>query len=300
MRSRERAGFAGATLAALWALTLSAASCGGRSNQGEGPGSPEKDGGSVTSEGGSTTTTAVDGASAGVDGIAPGADGGGGADATTVPDPAGTSPPTIGGDGYLTLDAGAYVLVGYVSSSVGGSSSSISLTYGPTSFCASGVVAQNDTYNSWAAAGFNVDQTQASQATAKTLLLSASSITVAFSNQAGSPLLLQLLDQGYNYWCYPLSGATSPVTIPLSSFNSACWDNSGQAFTPGTSILAINLDVPGSNSASTPYSFCFYGMTIQPLADAGVADAGVADATVVDAGVVDAADVEGGVVNRDF
>jgi hypothetical protein len=172
-----------------------------------------------------------------------------------------------------------------VSSAVGGSSTSISLTYGPTSFCASGVVAENDTFNSWATAGFNVDQTKASQATAKTLLLSASSITLAFSNQGGSPLLVQLLDQGYNYWCYELTGATSPVTIPLSSFNSACWDNSGQAFTPGTPIIAIQLDVPGSNTSTTPYSFCFLGMTIQPLADAGVVDAAV---VVVDAGVVDA------------
>jgi hypothetical protein len=89
--------------------------------------------------------------------------------------------------------------------------------------------------------------------------------------------MLELLDQGYNEWCYPLTAATSPATVPLSSFNSRCWDDSGQPFTPGTSILAIQLDVPGSSSTDTPYSFCFFGMTIDPLADAGVADAEIID-----------------------
>jgi len=280
-RSRGAARVLGRTSAALWALSISATSCGGRTGQGESlggdAGSTEADGaGGVPEAGAEDAASAVDGAASQADG--------GGADATIAPDAAGTSPPAIGGDGYLTLDAGPYVFVGYVSSSVGGSSSTISLTYGATSFCASGVVGANETFNSWATAGFNVDQTQGTQATAKTLLLSASSITLAFSNQGGSPLMMQLIDQGYNYWCYPLTGASSPATIPLSSFNSQCWDDSGQAFTPGTPILAIQLEVPGSDSADTPYSFCFFGMTIQPLADAGVADAGVADAASLDEG----------------
>jgi hypothetical protein len=256
-------------------LGLCAASCGGRSGGSE---SPPLEAGSIGADGGGADVGdgAVGPHEAGADSVASAADGGG-VDATVTPDPGGTSPPSIGPDGYLTIDAGAYQFVGYVASSVGGSSSTISLTFGPTSFCASGVVGENDTFNSWATAGFNVDQVKASQATAKTLLLSASSITVAFSNQGGSPLMIQLIDQGFNYWCYPLTGATSPVTIPLTSFNSACWDNSGQAFTPGTAIQAIQLEVPGSNAANTPYSFCFFGMTIQPLADAGVVDAAGVD-----------------------
>jgi hypothetical protein len=194
--------------------------------------------------------------------------------------------PTVGADGYITLDAGAYVLVGYVASSVGGSSSSIALTYGSTSYCASGTVGANSTYQSWASTGFNVDQSRsATGGAASSMLLSASSITLTFANPAGSQLEIELLDSSYHYWCYDLTNAKSPVTIPLSSFNSMCWDNSGTPFVSGTAIQSINLNVPGSATATTPFHFCFLGLTIQPAADSGAPDAqaGV-DAAAVDAG----------------
>jgi len=303
MQFRRHAGVGARALTVLCALGMAAVSCGGRSHT-----APEQDTTSSNVQDGGPEA-AADSAGGGAGDATAAADGGSvdatiepdaatsGPDAATIaPDAEGTSPPAVGGDGYLTLDAGPYALAGYVSSSAGGSSSSISLTYGPTSFCASGVVGANATYNSWATAGFNLDQTQGSQATAKTLPLWATSITVAFSNQGGSPLRIQLIDPSSNYWCYTLTGVASPVTIPLSSFNTQCWDNSGQAFTPGTPVLAIELNVPGSNTEDIPYAFCFFGLTIQPLADAGPAsDAEVADdaGAAGDAGAADDAGAAG-------
>jgi hypothetical protein len=172
--------------------------------------------------------------------------------------------PTIGTNGYLSIEAGAYVLVGYVSSFVGGSSSSILLTFNSTSFCASGTVATNGSFQSYAGAGFDTDQPQSPTGwTVSSLLLSGTSMTVSFANPGDSPLELQLNSGTNAYWCYELAGATSPVTIPLTSFNTQCWDDDGQSFVPGTAITSIDLVVPGSATSSTPYNFCFLGLTIQ-------------------------------------
>jgi hypothetical protein len=189
----------------------------------------------------------------------------GGGSGEVVP-PVSTAPgaPAIGGDGYAIVDAGAYVFVGYVSSYTGGSGSSIELTYGPTSFCASGTVGVNASYQSWAGAGFNVNQSPTSEGgAAAPLAIDASEFTLTFSNPAGSPLEIQLTDSSFRYWCYTLTDVASPAMIPLSSFNSACWDGSGLAFTPGTEIQAIQLIVPGSASSTTAFDFCLLGLVAQ-------------------------------------
>ena len=173
--------------------------------------------------------------------------------------------PVISDSGYVQVSAGTTVLAGFVSSSEGGSGSTISLTYGPSSFCASGTVGKNSTYNCWATAGFAVNQSQSgASGSSSSLALTGSTITVSYVNKGGSPLELQLYD-GSDYWCSYLSASTNPTskTIPFSSFNTKCWDGSGTAFVSGTPITAVDLVVPGSAVAATPFDFCFLGMTVQ-------------------------------------
>ena len=192
--------------------------------------------------------------------------GGPGTPSTPLTAPVSMAPgaPAIGGDGYASVDAGAYVFVGYVSSYTGGSGSSIELAYGATSFCAAGSVGVNSSYQSWAGAGFNVDQSPSSEGgTAASIPIDANELTLTFSNTAGSPLEIQLIDSSFRYWCYELTGVASPALIPLSSFNSACWDGSGVSFSPGTEIQAIQLIVPGSAASTTPFDFCFLGLVVQ-------------------------------------
>jgi hypothetical protein len=156
-------------------------------------------------------------------------------------------------------------LAGFVSSSEGGSGSSISLTYGPSSFCASGTVGQNNTYNCWADAGFNVNQAQSgASGSSGPLVLSGSTISVSYVNHAGSPLEFQLYD-GSDYWCYELPPSTSPttMTISFSSLNTQCWNNGGNSFASGTPVTSVQLVVPGSNTKPTPFDFCFLGLTVQ-------------------------------------
>lgn len=186
------------------------------------------------------------------------------ADGSVIADATVIGPPTIGNDGYVTVDAGSTALLGYVGSYIGGSASTITLTYASTAFCASGSVGPNGAYQSYAGAGFNVDQTVSSEGgTATSIPIEGSSMTLSYQNFAGSPLRLQIIDTSYNYWCYTLTQAAGPVTIPMSNFNSHCWDGSGESFQTGTSISALQLIVPGSDTVSIPFNFCFLGVTIQ-------------------------------------
>ncbi|MDP9151217.1 MAG: hypothetical protein M3O36_14915 [Myxococcota bacterium] len=185
-------------------------------------------------------------------------------DASTDIDAVVPGAPVIGDDGYVNVSAGPSVLTGYVYSFVGGSSSSIALTYGATSFCASGTVGENSAYQSYAGAAFAVNQARTSTGgSVSPLLLSGTSITVRFANYGNSPLEIQLVDGRNISWCYSLPPSSSVATVPLTSFNTRCWDNSGASFAPGSAITAMQLVVPGSATSVTPFNFCFLGLTIQ-------------------------------------
>jgi hypothetical protein len=168
-------------------------------------------------------------------------------------------------DGWAAVSAGLYVLHGYIYSFAGGSSSSLTLNYGTyTSFCAMGNVAANPTYISYAGAGFNVNQTQTSAGgVADSLIIDAKAMIVSFTNQGNSSLRVQLNDPANNNWCYDITNTASPVTIPLTLFNTHCWDNSGAFFAPSTPITTIQLVVPGDSVVDRPYSFCLLGITFQ-------------------------------------
>jgi hypothetical protein len=245
-----------------------------------------KDAAPVAGDGGSggQVTSAVGGA-AGVGGKigAGGAVGAGGASGinTTIPNTGGSSAvgtpgvdggsaptmaaaPVVSDSGYVTMSAGTVVMVGFISSATAGSGSSIALTYGTSNFCASGTVAANSTYKSWANAGFTVNQDQSgASGSSSALVLTGSTISIGYVNRGGSELEFQFYD-GSNYWCYILPPSATPTTttIPFSSLNTQCWDGQGSAFTSGTAIRSVSLVVPGGNVSSTPFDFCFLGLTI--------------------------------------
>jgi hypothetical protein len=176
-----------------------------------------------------------------------------------------TVPPTINpNSGYVTLATGSVIMNGYVSSYVGGSGSTISLNYTETAFCASGTVGASSTYNSWAGAGFTVNQPQSGSGSTTSIKLVGSSISVSYENKGSSRLELQLWD-GSSYWCTYLPSAKGPntVTVPLSSLNSKCWDGSGSSFQSGTPITAVQLVVPGNSTTPTPFDYCFLGLKVQ-------------------------------------
>ena len=174
------------------------------------------------------------------------------------------SAPVISDSGYVKVSAGTVVMMGFIVSSTAGSGSSISLTYGTSDFCASGTVAANSTYNSWANAGFTVNQDPSgASGSSSPLVLSGSTISIGYVNKGGSQLQFQLYD-GSNYWCYSLPPSSTPTTttIPFASLNTQCWNGLGSPFTSGTAIRSVSLVVPGSNLITTPFDFCFLGLTV--------------------------------------
>jgi len=173
--------------------------------------------------------------------------------------------PLIQPDGYVALNTGMVVMAGHISSYESGSGSSITLSYAANSFCASGTVAADSTYSSWAGAGFNVNQAQSgASGSSGSLVLTGSTISVNYVNHAGSTLEFQLYD-GSDYWCAYLAASTSPTvaTIPFSRLNTQCWNGGGSSFTSGTPITAVQIMVPGSATVPTPFDFCFLGLTVQ-------------------------------------
>jgi hypothetical protein len=164
---------------------------------------------------------------------------------------------SIGADSYAVVNAGLYVLHGVVYSFSGGSTSS-ALTHDSTSFCLRGVVGANPTYVAWAGAGFNVNQSNGGAV--DSLILNAKTITISFKNAAGSPLRLQLNDAASNNWCYELGSSSGQITIPLTSFNTHCWDNTGNYFVPGTAITTIQMVVPGDAMVDRSFDFCMLGV----------------------------------------
>ena len=173
--------------------------------------------------------------------------------------------PTILPDGFVTVKTGTVVMAGHVSSYMSGSGSSIGLKYDSTSFCASGTVAADPTYNSWAGAGFNVNQAESgASGSSGSLVLTGSTASITYVNRAASTLEFQMWD-GTNFWCayLPASPNPSTVAIPFSKLNTQCWSGAGSSFTSGTPISAVQLVVGGNASIPTPFDFCFLGLTIQ-------------------------------------
>jgi hypothetical protein len=156
-------------------------------------------------------------------------------------------------------------MMGHVSSFEAGSGSTITLSYGSNSFCATGTVAADSTYSSWAGAGFSVNQAASgASGSSGSLALVGSSISVSYINRAASTLEFQLWD-GSNYWCSYLATSTSATTttIPFSKLNTQCWNGLGSAFVSGTPITTVQIMVAGSATIPTPFDFCFLGLTVQ-------------------------------------
>ena len=172
-----------------------------------------------------------------------------------------------GSAGSAAMSGGGYLVSGawhgYVWTSASGTGSTItppnfsSNTAGQP-FCATGSVGAMADYSGTAIVGYNLNQAQGMGSPTNTITPTASGIVVNVTNKGTSTLRLQL--QGPNgatdakqRWCATITG--SGGTIPYSSFNTACWDDSGTAYA-GEPIVAAQILVPGDNLVAVPFDFC--------------------------------------------
>jgi len=73
-------------------------------------------------------------------------------------------------------------------------------------------------------------------------------------------LRAQLVDVDGNAFCY---GGVSDTPIPVTKFNTKCWNNSGDYATPSTAFKKLDVIVPSSSSSELDFSYCITNVTVQ-------------------------------------
>jgi hypothetical protein len=125
-------------------------------------------------------------------------------------------------------------------------------------------VLADTSYNSVVGVGFNLNQDSAGAMNGT--VAAPANITVVsttFGAAVGNASIrVQITDAGASTsWCVEAGKWTSGVPIPITSFNTACWDNSGTYLPAGASIQAIHLVVASDAMMTRSFSFCLAGVT---------------------------------------
>ncbi|MBN2341077.1 MAG: hypothetical protein JXX29_11190 [Deltaproteobacteria bacterium] len=132
-------------------------------------------------------------------------------------------------------------------------------------FCASGVVAPEPDYKGVGMVGLNVNQEEGEDTPINTFVPTSEGLYVNVSNPGGSTLRVQIQGpegetNADQRWCAPIS-QLGGETISWSTFNTACWNNSGAEYAM-EEITAVIVLVPGSNSAEVPFEFCIHEVAL--------------------------------------
>jgi len=61
-------------------------------------------------------------------------------------------------------------------------------------------------------------------------------------------------------YCVKENTWSSGTPIPISSFNTACWDGSGTALTSSVQLESIDITIPSENISPRPFSVCLAGV----------------------------------------
>jgi hypothetical protein len=225
--------------------------------------------GSVAAVGGSSAAPAGRGAAG--TGAQAGASAGGAPAAGSAASAAGAGAGTAGTSSSATASGGYFMSGrwhGYAWTSTAGAGSTVmpmdfAMLAAGAPLCVSGSVAAVADYSGVAMLGVNLNQEQAGMMPpAMTVTPMGAGLVVNVMNKGNSPLRVQI--QGANgamdandRWCAPLTGTGG--LIPWTSFNTACWDNSGTAYA-NQPIVAAMVVVPGGTSAAVPYDFCLVSL----------------------------------------
>jgi cellulose 1,4-beta-cellobiosidase len=147
---------------------------------------------------------------------------------------------------------------------------SCSPAFAPSALCTAGTVMADPTYESVAGLGFNFSQDTESDGGADagslgTIIIDQSiTITVEKSGSAAgnSALRVQLTDSDNNFYCY--NGQwTSGVAIPITQFNTRCWDNSGTFATSSLAFKRVDILVPCSATTDEPFAYCLTNVSVE-------------------------------------
>ena len=141
--------------------------------------------------------------------------------------------------------------------------------FAPSALCTAGTVAADPTYLSVAGLGFNLSQDTAIDAgdAALTGITIAKSLTVTIqrSESVGesSSLRVELTDSNNHYYCAYEGRWTSGAAIPISQFNTKCWDNTGTFATPSMLFKRVDILVPSKAYADQRFAFCLTDVSLE-------------------------------------
>ncbi len=127
------------------------------------------------------------------------------------------------------------------------------------SLCVSGSVAPEADYSGYAMLGLNINQALAANSPTNTVVLTANGVDgvdLDVTNNDNTALRVQIAGPTGNssdIWCATITGPN--MNYPWSSFNTACWDGSGTAYS-GQPIQSIAVLVPGGATDAVPFNFC--------------------------------------------
>lgn len=125
-------------------------------------------------------------------------------------------------------------------------------------FCIAGNVAPDAAFQGEAAIKFTVNQAATSN-DVLTAVPTGTGIAYSFSKTVAHTLRIQLEPPNEGTpWCYEIPQVSGTGFAPYAQFNTACWDGSGQAYA-SQPIQAVNFQVPGDDTLTTPYGFCVNG-----------------------------------------
>jgi hypothetical protein len=136
-------------------------------------------------------------------------------------------------------------------------------SFGASALCAAGVVGADWAYDSLVGVGFNLNQ---SPTTGDPGVIPApATITIgalfAGATSGSEYVRVQLVDGQGTAYCVEANAWAPGVPIDISSFNTRCWDVSGEGLFEGTPIGELHLIVPSDALSDRPFAFCLLDVT---------------------------------------
>ena len=148
---------------------------------------------------------------------------------------------------------------------------SCSPAFQASALCTAGTTAADPTYDSVAALGFNLNQDIAIDAGSTSNPIHGisipNSITVTVQKSgsfAGNSVLrLELTDSDGQFYCAYEGHWTSGTPIPITQFNSKCWDNTGTFASPSLLFQRVDVLVPSNQYVDQPFSYCLTNVSVE-------------------------------------
>jgi hypothetical protein len=231
-----------------------ASGSGGSSVQGSGGQVTTGSGGRAAGSGGQVTTGSGGAVTTGSGGAVTTGSGGAGSSVScgTSPDHAGAA------NGYVT--AAPWMGYAYTFGPAGSvqpvcGASATCYANSMKKLCAMGTVPMDTTFSASSGFGWNIAQASGSM-TPMTAVPTGTGLTI---NAPGAAANMRVqLNNGSGTsagrWCAPMPAGGSG-TIPWASFKTECWGTSGTAYAMNP-IVAVEIVVPSSDTAATPFCFC--------------------------------------------